>query len=125
MGIMSTDDRLSQGRVYEIYEDLARARLDRFAEALDERVDFLSHAPPELFPYLGRRRGRADVIDALTEMHRMLEVLSFWPLTVLLEGNKVALTVSINVRERSTGRSASFLGAHFLRFGEGRIYEFC
>ena len=58
------------GRVRQIYDDFVHARFDRVAEALDEKVDFLSHAPPDLFPFLGRRRGRAEVLEALAEVHR-------------------------------------------------------
>ncbi|MFK4490967.1 hypothetical protein [Bradyrhizobium sp. USDA 336] len=46
---------LSEQRVREIYEHFAHGRLRDLEDALDEQIDFLSHAPPDLFPYLGRR----------------------------------------------------------------------
>ena len=116
---------LTEARVREIYEDFVRARFDQLAEAFDENVDFLSHAPTDYFPYLGRRRGRDAVLAAFSEIRNSLEVVSFWPLTVLVEGEDAALTVSIDVRERSRGRSARFLAAHFLRFKNGRVVQFC
>jgi ketosteroid isomerase-like protein len=116
---------VTQTRVHEIYEHLALARIDRLADAFDDRVDFLSHAPAEVFPFLGRHRGRAEVIAALSEMHRSVEIFSFRPLTVLIDGNKAALSVFINLRDRSTGKTAAFLAAHFLRFRAGRVVEFC
>ena len=112
-------------RIREIYDDFAHARFERLAEVLDEKVDFISHAPSDIFPYLGRRRGRAEVLEALLTVHQKLDVLSFWPLTTVVENEQAALTVVIKVRDRLTERTANFLGAHFLRFRDGRIVSYC
>src|SRR4051812_3640150 len=115
---------LTQDRVLEIYEDFARGCLHLLRDKLDEEIDFLSHAPADIFPYLGKCRGREEVIRALSMVHERLEVITFWPITVLIDGNNAALTVVISVKERSSGRSAYFLAAHFLRFRHGRIAEY-
>ena len=112
-------------RVHEIYDDFVHARFDKLAEALDEKVDFLSHAPSDVFPYLGRRRGRAEVLEALSEVHKRLEVVRFWPMTTVVDNEQAALTVVVKVKDRVTGRTANFLGAHFLRFRGGRIADYC
>src|ERR1700750_1386103 len=115
---------MNSNRILEIYEDFAKARMDRLSEILDEKIDFISHAPTDVFPYLGRRLGRAEVLKALTEVHNKLEVLSFWPITTVVEGDQAALTVLINVKERTTGKTANFLAAHFLRFRNDLIVEY-
>jgi hypothetical protein len=46
-------------RVYQIYEAFSAGRLDLLADVFDEKVDFITNAPTEVFPYLGRRVGRA------------------------------------------------------------------
>jgi ketosteroid isomerase-like protein len=97
--------------------------MDHISKILDEKIDFISHAPTDVFPYLGRRRGRVEVLEALAEVHDKLEVLSFWPLTTVVDGDQAALTVLINVKERTTGKTASFLAAHFLRFRNNLIVE--
>src|ERR1044072_7161199 len=111
-------------RVREIYDDFAQGRFDRLTEVLDEKIDFLSHAPPDLFPFLGRRRGRAEVLEALAEVHRKLEVLSFWPMTTVVDNGQAAVSVVVKVKDRATGRIATFLGAHFLRFRNGKITDY-
>ncbi|MDA9546146.1 hypothetical protein ACM43_17285 [Bradyrhizobium sp. CCBAU 45321] len=116
---------LSEQRVREIYEHFAHGRLRDLEDALDEQIDFLSHAPPDLFPYLGRRRGRADVLRAFAEVHEKLEVLSFWPMTIVVNDDRAALSVIIKVKDRATARSAHYLAAHFLRFRKNRIIDFC
>src|ERR1700761_5523601 len=115
---------MDSSRIREIYEDFANGRLDRLSQVLDEKIDFLSHAPVDVFPYLGRRRGRSEVLEALSDVHKKLEILSFWPITTVVEGNQAALTVVINIKERSTGRRVTFLAAHFLRFNNGRIVDY-
>lgn len=110
--------------VHEIYEHFAMGRIDRLSEVLDEKIDFLSHAPVDLFPYLGRRRGRAEVLDALSKVHEKLEVLSFWPITTVTDDDQAALTVVVKLKERATRRVVTFLGAHFLRFRDGQIVEY-
>jgi hypothetical protein len=115
---------MNSSRILEIYEDFAKARMDRISEILDEKIDFISHAPTDVFPYLGRRRGRVEVLEALAEVHDKLEVLSFWPLSTVVDGDQAALTVLINVKDRTTGKTANFLAAHFLRFRKNLIVEY-
>ena len=110
-------------RLVEIYEDFALARLDRIVQVLDEKIDFLSHAPIDIFPYLGRRRGRTEVLEALAEVHRHLEVLS-WPITTVVDDDQAALTVVVNIKQRASGKAATFLAAHFLRFRRDQIVEY-
>jgi ketosteroid isomerase-like protein len=50
-------------------------------------------------------------------------VLTFWPITTVVEGNQAALTVVVRIKERATNRSATFLAAHFLRFRNGRVVD--
>jgi len=121
----SSTETLSQGRIREIYEDFVLCRLDRLSEVFDKDIDFLSHAPSDVFPYLGRRRGWAEVSKAISQIHEHLEVVYFWPLSILLDRNNAALTVFVSIRQRSSGKQANFLAAHFLKFRNGRVVEFC
>ena len=112
-------------RIRQIYEDFASGRLDRLSDVIDEKIDFLSHAPADVFPYLGRRRGRVEVLHALSQVHKMLEILSFWPITTVVNGDQAALTVVVHVKDRISDKTASFLAAHFLRFRDDRITDYC
>ncbi|MFC7701761.1 hypothetical protein ACFQX9_34445 [Bradyrhizobium sp. GCM10028915] len=83
----------------------------------------MSHAPGDLFPYLGRRRGRDAVLGACAEIHDKLEIMSSWPMTTLVEGNQAALTVVIEVRHRTTDRLANFLAANFFAISRRAHYR--
>lgn len=116
---------LSRERVHAIYDAFSQGRLDLLVDAFDPDVDFLSHAPTEVFPYLGRRRGRDEVLAAIAQLHREVEVLSFVPVTTLIDGDDAALSVAVLIRHRQSGRLANFLAAHFMRFRNNRISQYC
>jgi ketosteroid isomerase-like protein len=58
-------------------------------------------------------------------VHEKLEILSFWPLTTVVNDDRAALSVIVKVKDRATERSADYLAAHFLRFRDDRIIEYC
>ena len=116
---------LSAGRIREIYEDFAYGRLDQLSEVLDDEIDFISYAPPDVFPYLGRQRGRESVLSAFSAVHKKLEIIAFRPMTTVIDGDQAALTVIMKLLDRGTNRSAIYLASHFLKFRDGRIVEFC
>ena len=116
--------RVTESFVRDVYEDFTFGRLDRLNDVLDKRVDFISQAPAEFFPYLGRRLGREETLEALAQTHKVLEVINFWPLTVLIDGDNAALTVFIQVKERRTQKFAQFVAAHFITFQNGKIIKF-
>ena len=111
-------------RIRHIYEDFSLNRLERLADIFDEKIDFISHAPAGIFPYLGRRLGKAAVLEAFAEVHKKLEITAFWPITTVVDGDNAALTVLIDVRERASSTGATFLAAHFLRFRNDRMVEY-
>lgn len=116
--------QLSRDTVREIYDNFVSARFDQLAAAMDENIDFISHAPADVFPYLGRRRGRTEVLSALSEVHEKLDIQAFFPLTTVVDEDQAAVTLVIKVKDRFTGRSANFLAAHFLRFRNGKIVDY-
>jgi ketosteroid isomerase-like protein len=111
-------------RIYQIYEAFSAGRLDLLADVFDENVDFITNAPSEVFPYLGRRMGRAEVIKALRSVHNEFEALSFLPIWMVTERDTAGVILSIHATQKATGRIIRFFAAHFLRFREDRILEY-
>jgi hypothetical protein len=56
-------------RIYEIYQTFSAGDLDQLVDMFDEQVNFFSNAPIDVFPYLGRLKGRAQVMKALRVVH--------------------------------------------------------
>lgn len=111
-------------RVYEIYEAFSAGKLDLLADSFDENVDFRSNAPTEVFPYLGHRRGRTEVVKTLWAVHCEFEPLTFLPIWIVAEGDTAGALLSIHATHRATGREIRLFAAHFLRFHNDRIVEY-
>jgi len=115
---------LSKTRIYEIYEAFSAGKLDVLAGAFDEHADFVTNAPPNVFPYLGRRVGRAAIVKTLSAVHDEFEFLSFLPIWIVLEDDTAGAILSIHATQRTTKRILRFFAAHFLRFRDHRIVEY-
>ena len=111
-------------RIYEIYQLFSAGRLDLLADMFDENVDFRSNAPIQVFPYLGNRKGRAEVMKALWAVHGQFESVTFLPIQMVVEAETAAVIVSITITQRTTKRVIRLSAAHFLRFHEDRIVEY-
>jgi ketosteroid isomerase-like protein len=112
-------------RIYEIYKAFSAGQIDLLADMFDERVDFMSNAPREVFPYLGRLLGRAAVMQGLAAVHQEFDSIAFVPLRIIIDDDQSAgIIVSIQFRQRATGRMIRLFAAHFLRFQDNRIIEY-
>jgi ketosteroid isomerase-like protein len=111
-------------RIYQIYEAFSAGRLELLADVFDENVDFISNAPTEVFPYLGHRVGKTEVIRTLHAVHREFESLTFLPIWIVTEKDTAGVILSVHATQRATGRVIRFFAAHFLRFRDERIIEY-
>lgn len=113
-------------RIYEIYKTFSAGRFDLLADMFDERVDFMSNAPLEVFPYLGRLLGRTAVMKGLATVHEEFDSVLFVPLRMIIDENdhSAGVVVSVQLRQRATGQTIRLLAAHFLRFQDHRIVEY-
>jgi ketosteroid isomerase-like protein len=114
----------SKKRIYQIYEAFSAGRTDLLTDVFDENVDFITNAPTEVFPYLGRRLGRAQVVNALKAVHDEFEALSFLPIWMVTERDTAGVILSVHATQKATGRIVRFFAAHFLRFRDDRILEY-
>ena len=90
----------------------------------DENVDFISNAPIDVFPYLGRRNGRTQVMRALKAVHDEFSTVEYVPLKINIDDQCAGVIVSIRLTQRATGRDIRLSAAHFLRFEDDRIVEY-
>lgn len=111
-------------RIYAIYEAFSAGNFDMLSDMFDERVDFESNAPTEVFPYLGRLIGRTAVIKALQAAHGEFDSIAFVPLRIITDGHSAGVIVSIQLTQRTTKRTIRLFAAHFLRFQDNRIVEY-
>jgi hypothetical protein len=72
-------------RIYALCADRAAGRIDALLDAFADEIDYVCYAPVEVFPYLGRRRGKAEMAASLKAAHADFEYLSYHPIFVVVD----------------------------------------
>ncbi|MGD9924181.1 MAG: nuclear transport factor 2 family protein [Pseudorhodoplanes sp.] len=92
---------------------------------LDDNVEWLLAGPAEQFDLYGCRQGKAAAIELVTRiMPCFFHMTDFEIEHLVVQGERVAAYGHVRARQRDTGRSLCFRGAHFLRFRDGRLVAF-
>ena len=92
----------------------------------DDAVVMTSYAPVDIFPFLGRKQGKAAVADTMkTAWHVGLRgYLSIQPIFMVTEQEDAAVIVLTRLRQRTTGRIIQLFVARFHPISKnGRIIE--
>ena len=110
-------------RLYDLYAAYAEGRIDEVLRDYDDSVVLTSYAPVDIFPYLGRKQGKAAVAETMKAVHAAFEYLSYQPVFMVTEQEDAAVIVLARLRQRATGRTIQLFVADFIRFQNGRIVE--
>jgi ketosteroid isomerase-like protein len=118
--IMSEELR---ARIYDLYTAYRMGRIDFVLNSYDDDAELISYAPIEVFPYLGRQRGKAAIAETMKRVHATFEILSYQPIFMVVEKDNAGTIVMARLRQRSTDRIIQLLVAHFIRLRDDRIIE--
>jgi len=110
-------------RLGTLYAAFQAGKLDFVLNAIDDDVEFISYSPVQLFPFLGHRRGKAEMAQVLRGAHAMFDFVSCEPLSIMVENDNAAVQLFSRFVGRKTGRSVQGHGAHFFRFRNDKIVE--
>ena len=55
----------TRAAVIDLYAAYARGDGERMAALIDDDVDFVIHAPPQVLPFAGHHQGKGAVLEAL------------------------------------------------------------
>jgi ketosteroid isomerase-like protein len=110
--------------VTDLYAAYARRDFDRVAALIDDDVDWAIHGPVQVFPFVGHRRGKVAVLEALGGIAKDYLLESYEPQIMIVEGDRAAVMSDVAFKQRATGRVLRFHIANFLRFRDGRLIEF-
>lgn len=97
---------------------------DRLAALYDDDVDWLFHCPVSVFPFAGRRRGKAEVFQGFALFYRDYKLVRYDVLSRLVDGDHAALMSDVHSIQRATGRTMRSYIASFHRFRDGRLVEY-
>lgn len=110
-------------RLDTLYAAFKRGQIDFVLNSLDDDIEFISNAPIEIFPFLGHRRGKLAVAEAIKGAHAEFDILSYEPVSALVEAEQAAVMLFAHGVSRKTGRSLRLAVAHFLKFRNDKIIE--
>jgi ketosteroid isomerase-like protein len=110
-------------RLDTLYAAFQRGQIDFVLNSFDDDIEFISNAPIELFPFLGHRRGKTAVAQAIKSVHDEFDIQSYEPVSALVESEQAAVMLFARGISRKTGRSVQLAIAHFLKFRNDKIIE--
>jgi ketosteroid isomerase-like protein len=116
-----TDDT-TRGIIGKLHDAFAQGDHERFAGYYD--VDWTLHAPVSVFPFLGRRIGKAAVFLSLGELYAGYKIEALAAQMVLADGDRAAVISEVALVQRASGRTIRCRVASFYRLRDGRVVEY-
>jgi ketosteroid isomerase-like protein len=98
--------------------------LDRAAAFYHDDIDFICYAPVELFPTLGQKRGKPEMIFALTGLRDRFSVVDYAVDFIAAEGDRVAAKLVLRLRDTGDDRIIRFEIGNFFTLRDGRIVTY-
>ena len=118
-----TDDT-TRGIIGKVHDAFAQGDHEQFARYYDDDVDWTFHAPVSVFPFLGRRIGKAAVFSSLGELYAGYKVEALAVQLVMADGDRAAVISEVALQQRATGRTIRCRVASFYRLRNDRVVEY-
>lgn len=118
------DTEATRSIVRQLYDAYIKGDAERFASFLDDNLDWVIHAPIEVFAFAGPRKGKVAVLEALAGIADDYELKKYEPQLFLVDGDRAAVMSEVGFVQRSSGRMLRFRIADFLRLRNGKVVEF-
>jgi ketosteroid isomerase-like protein len=103
--------------------DYASGRLDVVLSNVDDQVEFVIYAPPDIVPSHSRKRGKAALAATLLKVQADFEYLSYRPHVIGGDAQTAAVIILARLRHRTSGRVNDLFITNFLRLRDWRIVE--
>jgi len=118
-----TDDT-TRGIIRNIHDAFTQGDHELFASFYDDDVDWTFHAPVSVFPFLGRRVGKAAVFLSLNQLYAGYKIEALAAQLVLADEDRAAVISEVALVQRSSGRTIRCRVASFYRLRAGRVVEY-
>jgi len=94
-----------------------------FIDLLSDDIDFQHPMPHEIWPWAGKRRGKAAVEQAFAGLAATVHIEMFEPREFIAQGDKVAVLVFERARVRATNIPIDNHYMHVYTMRNGRIVQ--
>lgn len=118
------NEEATRSVVGDLYAAYMRGDGERMAALIDDDVDWVIYGPVQVFPFAGHRRGKGAVLQALGRIAEDYSLEKYVPQVTVVDGDRAAVMSDVAFKQRSSGRTLTFHIADFLRFRDGRLFEF-
>ena len=116
-------EQLNRQRVLSLLDDFAAGDIEVALGHCTDDVDFLTHAPIDILPHMGPRRGKAGMREMWKTVQDRYSSIRYEAPIVIAEGEKVAAYLRAFFTKRSNARVVQFDVAIFYTLRDGRIAQ--
>ena len=114
-------DDLHRQRVLNFLDAFYSGDIEGALACCSDDIDFVAHAPVDLLPHMGHRKGKAAVREMWQTVHARYSSMRHEVPIIVAEGDKVAAYIRVLFRKRSNDRVVQTDIADFYTFRDGRI----
>ena len=116
-------EQLNRQRALNLLDALTARDLDGALDRCTDDVDFLTHAPIDVFPHLGPRHGRDELRALWLIVLTRYSGIRYEVLQIVAEGDQVAANLRTFFTKRSNARVVQVDIAIFFTFRDGRVAQ--
>ena len=115
---------ITRGIIGKLHSAFMQGDHEQLAKCYDDDIDWTFHAPVSVFPFLGRRIGKAAMFSSLAELYDSYKVEALAMQVLLADGDRAAAISEVALQQRATGRTIRCRVASFYRVRSGRVVEY-
>ncbi len=116
-------ESLNRQRVLNFLDAFYGGDIEGALERCSDDVDFVTHAPIDILPHLGYRRGKAEVGTMWRIVHARYSDMRHEVPFLVAQEDRVAACIRVFFRKRTNGRIVQFDVAAFYTLRDGRIVK--
>ncbi|MEM7359071.1 MAG: nuclear transport factor 2 family protein [Pseudomonadota bacterium] len=108
-----------QETIDQIYQDYEKREFEKVMSALPDNFRFHWPASPSVSKYSGHYSSKQQLLEQLELLAEDFTFNSYSATNILIDGNKAAAEVALNLTSNETGETFDATLAHFWRFENG------
>ena len=93
---MQSESDVIRADLYNLYIAFGEGKIDAALNSFDDKAVFTSYAPIDVFPYLGRRVGKASIAEMMKQAHAEFEHLIYQPIFIVVDKENAAVIVMLS-----------------------------
>ncbi|WP_147292651.1 nuclear transport factor 2 family protein [Undibacter mobilis] len=97
---------------------------ERLIACYGDDVDWLFMAPASVFPFAGRRHGKAEVGKGFSALFENYRIISYQTEAMLADGDWASTLADGQFLQKDTGRTIRIRTGNFYRFNNGLVVQY-